>query len=312
MSKLLSVTLVTIAFLLSSVTAVSVALAVYDLIEDSRLALLFAIAAVLLDIFKYLAWPVAVRMLTGLRAFLMMFCAVLLSAVSAWATYDRLASSISHSQATHAALVTERVKALKQLDLKNSALLESLDKLTEDAAIQANLLRAKGMVSKALELEESVAARVAQQRADAMSSISASSLELTRIKSSQTKAAGLPSALIPLLCLSFALSLEIVPALVLSSVRCSRVSGDEEAEKKREPLATTMKTVETAQYLIHTDSEILGNLVKTAKSVTPGTPIKLKEFAKSSRIGNLRAGQIFRQAEQLGHLRKTTIGYVAA
>lgn len=311
MSKLLAVVLITIAFLLSSVTAISVALAIYDLIEDSRLAILFASAAVLLDVFKYLAWTVAVRVLSGPRSLLMMCCAVMLSVVSAWATYDRLLSSISHSRVTHDVLVTDRAAALKQLAQKNSSLLESLDKQVEDAAEQANLLRARGMVSKALELEESVAARVAKQRAEALDAINESSLELTRIKSTQVKAAGVPTALIQILCLSFALCLEIVPALVLSSVRCSRVVDDQRVEKTTTTPATLI-TVETAQNPIDSNSEILENLVKTAKSVTPGTPIKLKEFAKSSRIGNLRAGEIFRHAEKLGHIKKTTIGYVSA
>src|SRR5690606_38455237 len=48
--------LTAIALGLSSVTVVSVGLAMFALIEDRQLAALFAIAAVLLDVFKYLAW----------------------------------------------------------------------------------------------------------------------------------------------------------------------------------------------------------------------------------------------------------------
>lgn len=311
MSRLLAVILVTIAFMLSSVTAISVALAIHDLIEDPALALLFSAAAVLLDIFKYLAWPVAVRMLRGPRSLLMMCCALMLSIVSAWATYDRLISSILHSQAAHEAMATERAQALKQLAQKHSSLLASLDKQVEDASTQADTLRARGMVSKALVLEESVAARTSQQRTEALQAIDAASLELTRIKSSVAKASGLPAALIPLLCISFALCLEIVPALILSSVSCSRSNNDCNVEK---PLETpeTLVTLETVETTVDSNAEILENLVKTAKSVTAGTPIKLKEFAKNNRIGNLRAGEIFRNAEKLGYVRKTTIGYVAA
>src|SRR3990167_1234871 len=310
MSKLLAVIFVTIALLLSSVTAISVALAIYDLIEDPRLALLFASAAVLLDIFKYLAWPVAVRVLTGPRSLLMMCCAVMLSAVSAWATYDRLLSSISNSRVTHDVLNKDRAAVLNQQALKNSSLIESLDIQLEEASSQANLLRSRGMVSKALELEESVAARVAQQRAEALDAINTASLELTRIKSTQVKASGVTQALIQILCLSFALCLEIVPALALSSVRCNRVVDNQEV-KTTIKTATTTITEEIAETPIEGNSEILKNLVETAKSITPGTPIKLKEFAKKSRIGNLRAGRIFREAEKLGHVRKTSIGYVS-
>lgn len=305
MSKSLAVVLIAIAFMLSSVTAISVALAIYDLIEDKQLALLFASAAVLLDIFKYLAWPVAVRVLSGPRSLLMMCCAVMLSVVSAWATYDRMISSISHSQVTNDALNTERAVVLKQLALRNSYLLESLDKQVEEATTQANLLRQRGMVSKALELEESVSARSAQQRTEAMAAINAASLELTRIKSSKAKAAGMPPLIIQLLCLGFAMCLEIVPALILSSVRCSNQHLEQHPTE-------TLATPKALQKPLDSNSEILATLIKTAKTAESGMPIKLKEFAKISRIGNLRAGEIFRKAAELGHIKKTTTGYVAA
>lgn len=308
MSKSLSILLIAIAFMLSSVTAISVALAIYELIEDQRLALLFAAAAVLLDVFKYLAWPVAVRVLSGSRAVLMMCCAVMLSIVSAWATYDRFMSSISNSRATHEVMNSDRAEVLKQLALRNSSLIESLDQQAQEAITQANLLRARGMVSKALELEESVSERTAQQREQAMRAINSASLELTSIKSSQAKAAGLPPVLAQLLCLGFAMCLEIVPALILSSVRCSQpVKPSHELETP-----ATQETLETPQQPFDNNSEILKTLIITAKNAEPGTPIKLKEFAKNSRIGNLRAGEIFRKAEELGHIRKTTIGYVSA
>lgn len=308
MSKLLAVVFITIAFLLSSVTAISVALAIYDLIEDKQLAMLFASAAVLLDIFKYLAWPVAVRVLSGPRSILMMCCAVMLSVVSAWATYDRMISSISHSKVTHEVLKTDRSVVLKALALRNSSLVESIDNQVKEATIQANLLRARGMVSKALELEESVSARTTQQRRDALAAINTASLELTRIKSAQAKAAGIPPVLIQLLCLGFALCLEIVPALILSSVRCSKQST------VQEPVETTatQETQEKPQQPLDSNAEILETLIITAKTAESGTPIKLKQFAKESRIGNLRAGEIFRKAEELGHVRKTTVGYVAS
>ena len=115
MSKKLSALLVAIAFLLSSVTAISVALTMYALIEDKNLALLFASAAVLLDIFKYLAWPVAIRVLRGSTAALTIACALMLSIVSGWATYDCLMSSITISKATHDVMTTDRVQSLSTL-----------------------------------------------------------------------------------------------------------------------------------------------------------------------------------------------------
>jgi hypothetical protein len=224
MSRSLSALLVAIAFLLSSVTAISVALAIYSLIDDKRLALLFASAAVLLDIFKYLAWPVAIRVLRGSTAALTIVCALMLSVVSGWATYDRLMSSITISKAIHDVMTTDRVQTITALAKNDSLLISKLDKEISDATTQANGLRARGMVSKALELEESVAARAASQRADAIARINAGSLEIAHIKSSVSKASSLPALLAQFLCMGFAMSLEVVPALILSGVRSSRRS----------------------------------------------------------------------------------------
>lgn len=323
MSKKLSTLLVAIAFLLSSVTAISVALAMYALIDDKRLALLFAGAAVLLDIFKYLAWPVAIRVLRGTSAVLTIGCAMMLSVVSGWATYDRLMSSISASKATHEVMTTERVAALTSMAQKDSALISQLDKEISDAAVQANDLRARGMVSRALELEESVGSRAAIQRAQALARINAGSLEIAHIKSAVAKASSLPPLLAQFLCLGFAMALEVVPALILACVRSSgRHDGhdvasaaietpslDAEALPDRE--SGMLETPKTVKTLLDTDAEILETLVAQTKTLAPGSPVKLKEFAKNSRIGNLRAGTIFREAESLGVIKKTTIGYVS-
>lgn len=324
MSKKLSALLVAIAFLLSSVTAISVALAMYALIEDKNLALLFASAAVLLDIFKYLAWPVAIRVLRGVSSALTIACALMLSGVSGWATYDRLMTSISVSKATHEVMTRDRVEALTALIKKDSALITQLDKEISEASAQANDLRTRGMVSKALELEESVGLRAAAQRDQALARMNASSLEIAHIKSGVAKASSLPPLLAQFLCLGFALALEIVPALILSGVRSygrsnthvvasadietpSRYSTSQPDKESGSP--ETQKTPET---LPDSNAEILKTLVVHAKTLAPGTPVRLKEFAKNARIGNLRAGEIFRNAESLGVIRKTTIGYVTA
>ena len=326
MSKKLSALLVAIAFLLSSVTAISVALAMYALIEDKNLALLFASAAVLLDIFKYLAWPVAIRVLRGVSSALTIACALMLSGVSGWATYDRLMTSISVSKATHEVMTTERVSALTAMAQKDSALISQLDKEISDAGAQANDLRSRGMVSKALELEESVSSRAANQRAQAIGRINAGSLEIAHIKSGVAKASNLPPLLAQFLCLGFAMSLEIVPALILAGVRGSgRSSMHVVASVDIEPpspgievaglpegVTETPETPKTVETLPDSNAEILKTLIAQAKTLAPGTPVRLKEFAKKSRIGNLRAGEIFRKAETLGVIRKTTIGYVTA
>jgi hypothetical protein len=322
MSKKLSALLVAIAFLLSSVTAISVAMAMYALIEDKNLALLFASAAVLLDIFKYLAWPVAIRVLSGASAALTISCALMLSGVSGWATYDRLMTSINVSKATHEVMMTERVSVLTSLAQKDSALISRLAKEITEAAAQANDLRARGMVSKALELEESVGERASAQRDQALARMNAGSLEVAQIKSTVAKASSLPPLLAQILCLGFAMSLEIVPALILAGVRGSRRSsthvvaseGSEEpvsdAATLPEEMLETPETLKNPETLLNSNAEILETLVTHARTQAPGTPVRLKEFAKNSRIGNLRASEIFRQAEAFGALKKTTLGYV--
>jgi len=324
MSKKLSTLLVAIAFLLSSVTAISVALAMYALIDDRKLALLFAAAAVLLDVFKYLAWPVAIRVLRGASAALTIACALMLSVVSGWATYDRLVTSINVSKATHQAMTTERVSALTLMAQKDSALIARLDKEIFDAGVQANDLRARGMVSKALELEESVGTRATAQRAQALARMNDGSLEVAQIKSSVAKASSLPPLLAELLCLGFAMALEIVPALILSGVRGARrsishvvassaietPSQEIEATRLLQEVSKTPETPEMPEPLPDANAEILKTLVAHAETLERGTPIRLKEFAKNSRIGNLRAGEIFRSAVKMGLIKKTTIGYV--
>lgn len=318
MSKMLSSVLIAIAFLLSSVTAISVALAIYALIDDKRLALLFASAAVLLDIFKYLAWPVAVRLLSGSRAVLMIACALMLSTVSGWATYDRLMSSITASKATHEAMSGGRLELLKHLVQKDSSLIALVEKEVVGATAQANDLRTRGMVTKALELEESVSTRTSKQRQEALERINAASLEIAQIESAVSKASNLPALLAQLLCIGFAMSLEIVPALILSGIRTTRSNEkavihstdviEPPASKTQEAALETAKTEET---LFDSNVEILSALVDQAKNSPPGTPIKLKDFAKNCRIGNVRAGEIFRNAEKIGVIKKTTIGYVS-
>lgn len=121
--------------------------------------------------------------------------------------------------------------------------------------------------------------------------------------------------------MGFAMSLEIVPALILASVRGSRRSSAHvvASEGSEEPASDTttlsadvLETPKTSETLPDSNAEILKTLVTQAKTLAPGTPVRLKEFAKKSRIGNLRAGEIFRNAESLGVIKKTTIGYVTA
>src|SRR5690606_25253377 len=123
-------------------------LAMFALIEDRLLAGLFAGAAVVLDVVKYLAWPLALALLTmGRRvsAVLMMICALILGGVSGWATYDRLMSSILTGQAQHTAIQEQRItdlEAARRLDIER---LSSLDAEARSSLEQAADMRGRGM-----------------------------------------------------------------------------------------------------------------------------------------------------------------------
>ena len=328
-----------IACALSSVTAVSVALAMFALIDDPVLALLFAGAAVLLDIYKYLAWPLALSSLLGRRfgaALLLAATALALAGVSGWATYDRLMHSIVGSRAEHQAIQVQRIADLEQARADDQQLLADLAAEADSIRVQAEVMRTRGMVTRALELEVSSLPRIAAQRDQARQRLDAASLELTQLRASTPKGAGLPLEMATLLCLGFALALEIVPALLLSVVRSSIVvpAANQVAETVLETVVdnaqdapetpkTRLETERSAQETAETselegpviqaeNAELLQKLLIQAAETPAGERVKLREFAKTHRIGNLRAASIFSVAAQVGALRKTGTGYAAA
>lgn len=324
-----------IACALSSVTAVSVALAMFALIDDPVLALLFAGAAVLLDIYKYLAWPLALSSLSGRRfgaALLLAATALALAGVSGWATYDRLMHSIVGSRAEHQAIQVQRVTDLETARAADEKLISEMAAEADSIRAQAEVMRARGMVTRALELEVSALPRIADQRDQARQRLDAASLELTRLRASTPKSAGLPLELATLLCLGFALALEIVPALLLSVVRGSLVTpatetamksvtdnAQEAPETPKTDLETENGAPETAESgelespaIQAENAELLQKLLVLAAETPAGNRVKLKEFAKTHRIGNLRAARVFSVAADIGALRKTATGYAAA
>lgn len=328
-----------IACALSSVTAVSVALAMFALIDDPILALLFAGAAVLLDIYKYLAWPLALTSLLGRRfvaAALLALTALALAGVSGWATYDRLMHSIVGSRAEHEAIQVQRIADLEQARAADQQLIAGLAAEADSTRAQAETMRARGMVTRALEMEASALPRIADQRDQARQRLDAASLELTELRASTPKGAGLPLEMATLLCLGFALALEIVPALLLSVVRGSfsaptapavaetaieAISDNAQGapETQETAVETEISTAETPEPAASEspavqaeNAELLQKLLTLASETPAGERVKLKEFAKTHRIGNLRAASIFSVAAEIGALQKTTTGYLAA
>lgn len=302
---------------LASVTATSVALAIAALIESTLLASLFASAAVVLDLFKYVAWPLALSLLAMRRtlcAVLMMTSALALGGVSGWATYDRLMTSIVTSRAEHNARQQQR-----QLDLveQRDADATRIVQLDSDAAAvrqQANALRDRGMVSRALELETAALARIDAERERAQVRRDLASQELTALLARPAKAAGLPLELATLLCIGFAAALEVVPALILAALRTPQV-------QERSPVAITAQQEQVEER--HQEQPETGRETATEQGLPPqlqqliagterGTKVAVRQVAKDLRIGSSKATKLLQQAAEMGVLHKTAGGYVAA
>lgn len=318
--------LLAIAVALSSVTALSVGMAMLTLIADPLLAAVFAAAAVLLDLYKYLAWPIALGMLAaGKRAYavLMIISALMLAAVSAWATYDRLLTSIVSGQTRYAAVTEQRMVDLQAVRSDGLRQLDSLDRDARSVWDQARQLRERGIVSKAQELESSALARIDGQREQVLQRLDRASVELTELRARPAASVGLPELLAILLCAGFAIALEAVPALIGSALRVGSLSEPSlpQAMASTTP-ATATATVTAApeqpaageqQDLFGSpDGALMQALLDITRKVAPGTPISLRDFTTAARVGNRRAMKLFRAALDLGELRKTTAGYVTA
>lgn len=297
---------------LAGVTATSVALAIAELIDNTLLAVLFALAAVVLDLFKYIAWPLALGLLAIRRtisALLMMACALALGGVSGWASYDRLMSSIITSRAEHQARFGLRQPDLLELREAEATRIQQLDAEAIAVNHQANSLRERGMVTRALELESAALARIDTQRSAAQARRDKAMQELTAMRSHPAKAAGLPLQLATLLCLGFAIALEVVPALILAALRPSLA-------QERAPVAVTA-TQERQQEQAETkpetaDDDIPAELMQLIANTERGTKVAVRQVAKVLRIGSDKATKLMQKAAETGLLSKTAAGYVAA
>ncbi len=302
---------------LAGVTATSVALAIAALIDNTLLAVLFASAAVVLDLFKYIAWPLALGLLAVRRtvcALLMMACALALGVVSGWATYDRLISSIITSRAEHQARHEQRQADLVEQRDADAARIEHLD--SEAAAVrhQANALRERGMVTRALELETAAMARIDAERERAQVRRDQASRDLTALLALPAKAAGLPLELATLLCLGFAAALEIVPALILSALRPAHV------QERAKVAATAQQERAEEQQQEHQETEqgtaaaegLPADLLQLIAGTERGTKVAVRQVARVLRIGSDRATRLMQKAAEAGLLNKTAAGYVAA
>lgn len=300
-----------IAFALSSVTVVSVSMAVAALIQDPFLMVLFAGAGALLDLAKYMSWPLAAHLLSEGRwplAAALMVCALTMAGVSGWATFDRFMAGMLDSHG-EAAAIQHRIADLEQSRDRELARLSALAE--DERATQGQLhdLRSQVVVRATVEVERVSMRRLDGERDKAKAELESISRELAELRSKQVTTATLPVELATLLCLLAAAVLELVPALLLAAVR--GVAGQKQSESAPE---TQPEAPETQPATAATgDNALLQTLLRSVTQAEPGTPIVLREFVRQHRIGNPRASQIFRAAEALGALKKTDGGgYVAA
>lgn len=298
---------------LAGVTATSVALAIAALIDNTLLVALFASAAVVLDLFKYVAWPLALGLL-GMRrtlcALLMMACALALGGVSGWASYDRLMSSIITSRAEHQARQEQRRLDLVEQRNTDAARIEQLDAEAVVVHQQASALRDRGMVTRALELEAAAMARIDAERDRAQVRRDVASQELTALLARPTKAAGLPLELATLLCFGFAAALEIVPALILSALRPSPAQEHAPAAEAAKQEQSQERPV-TEQETVAIDG-LPAELLQLIGSTERGTKVAVRQAARVMRIGSDKATRLMQKAAEAGLLSKTAAGYVAA
>ncbi|WP_454255157.1 hypothetical protein [Pseudomonas sp. Marseille-Q8238] len=302
---------------LAGVTATSVAMAMAALIEAPVLTALFATAAVVLDLFKYAAWPLALGLLAVRRtlcALLMMASALALGGVSGWASYDRLMTSIVTSRAEYQAQHQQRQADLLQLRQADATRIEQLDAEAIAVRRQGDALRERGMVSRALELESAALARIDTERDRAQVRRDTASQELTALLSLPAKATGLPMQLATLLCLGFAVALEVVPALILSALRPVPVTGNSTApvtarqeQAGEQPQEHPETTPETA-----TGEGLPAALLQLIAGTEQGTKVAVRQVAKELRIGSDKATKLMQKATERGLLSKTAAGYVAA
>lgn len=316
MDRKLSAVLACLAFALSSVTAISVAVTVYSLIDDPFLRFVFAGAAVLLDIFKYIAWPAVMRLINErllVAACGVLFCSITLGAVSGWSTYDRLVGSINASNSLHDALSGTRAEQLTSLIKTDSDFLKTLGEAESNTRTASSSLRDKGMVTKAQELESAAYNRTDIQRQSAMERIKANSSEIAEIQANTTKASSIPALLAALLCAGFALSLEIVPALIFAILpnQKPKVTQDKDVQEAKPSTPVTPAQPKNHE-LMSNNNPLLEALLQRATALPLNSKIRVKDFATENRVGNLKACQVFKKAEELGVIQKTRLGWVIA
>lgn len=239
------------AWALSSVTVVTVCLAIYALVDDKRLAALYAGAFALLDLVKYLLWPTARdEAASGRRwsAFALFSAATVLAIGSGLATAERFTSA-ALARAAQQQAHEQRLTALDTARSDARRELESLNSAEAATRVEADALRARGIASPATALQTAELARIDARRSEARARLDAATREQTDLQAQPTAIA--PSAgLAPLLGIGLALALEIIPALLLTIVRAAPPAA---ASTQAMPAAVTAEEPATAPLQVFVD-----------------------------------------------------------
>lgn len=294
-----------LAVALAGVTAASVGMAVYSVIADPVLAVLFAGAGVMLDVFKYAAWPTAAGLASDGRNTLatgLVACALVFSGVSGWATFDRMVGAIDG----RAAGSDQRLADLELVQQDGRQRIAALDSQLAESRRQAAWMRERGMATKSLDLEQGAIARADTERATAIAKVESASAERTTLLS--RRGTSLPAGVVFLLGLGFALALEVVPVLIFLAGRTTVITETGRADLYlQEPPETNQELASNSQVPLASLSDPLLDQLRTAGSNLP----KVKDFAKANSIGNTKASAVYRAAEAAGIIKKTATGYVA-
>jgi hypothetical protein len=262
---------ISLAILLCSITAISISLTVFKLISDPFLAIVFAGAAIGLDIFKYVSWPLIIRLLRARKRVLaasLAVCALTLAGISGWASYDRMSASIAGDNAQIRALKGERLDLLRsQIDADMLVLAatggvvpvdtsEQQRKTLVNLHKQAAELRARGMPTKAVEFEastianaekrlaeivasdnqrfEAASSRLQAEKSEARARVDKNSAEALEIEALVEKGASISPFLILLVCAGFAIGLEVFPSLILASIAALETEPDTTVEARHD------------------------------------------------------------------------------
>lgn len=325
--------LILLSLLLSSVTAFTTWFTFSSLLEGLHGRFLAA-SAVIFDLYKYLAWPLAMALIAKSKkemAGVVIISALLIHPITAWSTYSVFKNGVTASE-TRVLSFNQQIAELTKTQEEAKARIISLNDDEKSVHEQASKLREAKIAAKALEFEQNQLTYINQQRQEAQQRAETATVQLTALLATPPTSTGIPTALANLLCIGFAFLLEIVPTIINCAIRpeklaVTQIAEQENASTEPQKKPTTVTTTpvaavitpvfqgETVQHTVfskRSDEELFQRLRDITKTTQPGTPISIRDITTTFNVGNRRAGRLVETAISLGLMRKTAAGYVAA